>query len=152
MTQRRTLWEEGSEPAQQIIALGAAVTLTAACADLLFSGGLHAFFDLCFVGLCVGLALMIRPGDFFTSGVLPPLLLIGVLSVFGLFKQDAITNADSGLVGAVTTGLGEHVEALLIGSILTLVVLAIRRQVLVARPDAESTPRFRSGQDRPLHV
>ena len=42
------------------------------------SGGVGLFFDLGFVALCLGLALAVRPTDFFVVGVLPPLIMVGV--------------------------------------------------------------------------
>ena len=57
VSQTRTLWEEGHEPGRQVVALGLAVALTVVVVDLLLVGRLSLFFDLCFVVLCLGLAL-----------------------------------------------------------------------------------------------
>ena len=42
------------------------------------------FFDLCFVAICLAAALMVRPRDFFTVGVLPPLLMFGTMVLVAL--------------------------------------------------------------------
>ncbi len=58
---QRTLWEEGHEPGRQVVVLGVALALTVAALDLLLSAGSAVFFDLCFVLICVALALLVRP-------------------------------------------------------------------------------------------
>ena len=81
VTQARTLWEEGREPGRQVVALGVAVALTVVIVDLALVGRVSLFFDLCFVVLCIGLALAVRPTDFFVVGVLPPLIMVGVFTL-----------------------------------------------------------------------
>jgi hypothetical protein len=77
-------WADGGEPGRQVVVLGVAVTLVVVAIDLLLGGELSLFFDLCFVALCLGLALAVRPGDFFTVGVLPPLLLLVTCTLLGV--------------------------------------------------------------------
>ena len=52
--------------------------------DLAINGQLTLIFDLGFVLLCVGAALAVRPRDFFHVGVLPPLLLLGLISLVAM--------------------------------------------------------------------
>ena len=90
MTHARTLWEEGQEPGRQVVALGAALALTVVVIDLMLMGRVSLLFDLCFVALCIGLALAVRPRDFFIVGVLPPLIMLGVFALLGLTRPAVI--------------------------------------------------------------
>lgn len=130
MSQSRTLWEEGHEPGRQVVVLGVAVTLTVVVLDLLLAERLGIFFDLCFVLLCIGLALLVRPSDFFTVGVLPPLLMVGVFVLLGITRPEVIADAGDGVVQAVVTGLSHHSGALVVGYLLCLATLAVRHRVL----------------------
>jgi hypothetical protein len=115
-----------------MVVLGVAVSLTVATVDLLVTGRLSLFFDLVFVALCVALALGVRPRDFFTVGVLPPLLMLGVFWLLGLFAPGSIASGGDGTIQAVLTGLADHSEALVVGYALCLACLAIRRSVVQA--------------------
>lgn len=146
---QRTLWEEGHEPGRQVAVLGVAVTLTAAVLDLLVFGSVGVLFDLCFVLLCVALALLVRPRDFFTVGVLPPLLMVGTFTFLGVIRPDAVADAGDGVVQSVVTGLGHHAGALIVGYGLSLGVLAVRHRVL-HRHDAQAANR--SGSPAPTRT
>lgn len=129
MSHPRTLWEEGREPGREVVALGVAVALTVVALDLLVGGHISLFFDLSFVALCVGLALAVRPRDFFTIGVLPPLLMISVFVLVGISRPSVIGHPEDGTVQSVITGLSEHSVALVTGYLLCLVVLSVRHRV-----------------------
>jgi hypothetical protein len=113
-----------------VVALGLAVSLTAVAFDLLLTGRLSLLFDLCFVVLCLGLALAVRPGDFFTVGVLPPLMMIGVFALVAVAEPGVLAGANDSLVQSVVSGLATHSSALLIGYALCLATLAHRQRVL----------------------
>lgn len=130
MNQSRTLWEEGRESGRRVVLLGVALALTAVAVDLALFSRVSAFFDVCFVLLCVALALAVRPRDFFTVGVLPPLLMVGVLVLVGLTRPRVLGAAGDGAVQAVVTGLAHHASALVVGYLLSLGVLAVRHRVL----------------------
>jgi len=129
VSQSRTLWEEGREPGRQVVALGLAVALTVVVVDVGMVGRVSLFFDLCFVALCVGLALTVRPTDFFTVGVLPPMLMLAIFTLLGFSRPAAIGHADDGVIQAVVSGLSLHSAALLVGYALCLGVLAVRQRV-----------------------
>jgi len=131
VSQSRTLWEEGREPGRQVVALGLAVALTAVVLDLLLVGHLSLLFDVSFALLCVGLALAVRPSDFFTVGVLPPLIMVVVFALLGGTRPELIADPGDGVVQAVVTGLSHHAGALVVGYVLCLGVLAMRHRVLV---------------------
>ena len=134
MSHTRTLWEEGREPGRQVVALGAALALTAVVIDMALVGRVSLFFDLCFVTMCVALALAVRPTDFFTVGVLPPLMMVGVFTLLGLSRPAAIADPGDGVVQAVVSGLSHHSGALVAGYVLCLTCLATRRRMAQRQP------------------
>ena len=129
----RTVWEEGHEPGREMVALGVALALTAAAFDLLLTNRVGLLFDLAFVMLCVALALAVRPRDFFTVGVLPPLLMLATFLLLAMSRAEAIAQQHDGLIQAVVSGLSHHSIALAIAYGLALGVLAVRQRVSVQR-------------------
>ena len=129
----RTLWEEGHEPGRQVVALGAALALTAVAVDLALVGRVSLFFDLCFIAVSLGLALVVRRADFFVVGVLPPLLMVGVFALLGLTRPAVIAHPEDGVVQAVVSGLSHHSGALVVGYLLCLGCLALRQRAAAAR-------------------
>ena len=150
MNQRRTLWEEGHEPGRQVVVLGLALALTAVVLDQAITGTVGWFFDISFVLICVGTALMVRPRDFFTVGVLPPLLMVAVFTLLGLTRPDVIADESDGVVQAVISGLGHHAGALVVGYTLCLGILAIRHRVL-SRQGAQAASN-RDGSPAPTRT
>ena len=128
MSEARTLWEEGSEPGYQVVALGLAVALSVVVLDLARADRVTVLFDVVFVLVCVGIAMLVRPQDFFTVGVLPPLIMASVFVLVGLAEPAAIAHPEDGLVQAVVSGLSTHAMALGIGYGLCLACLAVRRR------------------------
>lgn len=129
MTRARTIWEEGREPGSRVVALAAALVLTATVLDLATGGHLGLIFDVGFVALCLLAALLVRPPDMFTIGVLPPLLMVGDFLLLAPTRTDSIARPGDGVVQAVVSGLGHHSVALFVGYALCLGVLAMRRHV-----------------------
>ena len=119
-------WPIGQESGRQVVALGLALTLTAMSVDLLLSGSLTLFFDLCFVAACLAIAWRVRPTDFFTVGVLPPLLMLAVFTLSGFVAPGLIAHPSDGVIQAVVSGLSVHAGALIAGYVLVLASLAYR--------------------------
>ena len=128
MSQPRSVWMHGLEPGRQAVALGLAAALSVVTLNLLLVGELSLFFDLCFIVLCLGLALVVRPHDFFSVGVLPPLLLLGVLVLLGAVAPHTIADPRDGFVQAVVSGLAHHSGALVAGYAVCLGTLALRQR------------------------
>jgi Domain of unknown function (DUF6542) len=133
VSRARTLWEEGHEPRRRVVALGVALALTVVALDVGFGGRVGLFFDLAFVGVCLAAALLVRPEDFFTVGVLPPLIMLIVFVLLAASQPVAIAQRDDGLVQAVVTGLSHHAVALGVGYAACLACLAVRDRVLQSR-------------------
>ncbi len=114
----------------RLAVLGGLVVLTL---DLAVFGRLTLVFDIGFVLVCVGSALAVHPRDFFRVGVLPPLLLLGFITLVALVHREWIADAGDGLVQAVVSGLAHRASALLTGYLLALAVLALRQRMGVKR-------------------
>ncbi len=129
MSQTRTLWADGREPGRQVVALGVAVALTVLVIDVAMAGRVSLFFDLSFIALCVALALVVRPTDFFVVGVLPPLLMVVVFGLLAFTDPGLIAHPEDGVVQAVVSGLSRHSGSLVVGYALCLACLAFRQRV-----------------------
>jgi hypothetical protein len=112
-----------------VVGAASLALVTVVLVSLLF-GRLGLFFDLAFVAVCIAAALAVRPQDFFTVGVLPPLLLAGTVTVLAVVDPAAVARADDAVAQAVVSGLAHHAIALVIGYALTLGVLALRQVAL----------------------
>ncbi len=138
----KTVWEEGREPGNRVVALFAALCLTETALELTAHGRLGLVFDVVFVLAAVGAALLVRPRDFFTVGVLPPLGMLGLFLLLTCVRRDAIADSGDGPIQGIVTGLGRHSVALFIGYALSLLVLqrrrVIRRQRRRPRPVGRS--------------
>jgi hypothetical protein len=141
-----TLWEEGRWSGRRITRFSMLVSALLVAADLSATGRLERIFDSGFIVLCVGMALAVRPQDFFRAGVLPPMLLLTICVVLGLGHRAAIAAPDDGLVQSVISGLAHHSGPLLAGYALTLAVLGIRIRVARRRRQDHSK---RSGSPAP---
>ena len=122
-----THWAGGTR-GSEVATLASAVVLSVAAAEVLMVGHLLLFFDLCFVVVCLGAALMVRPRDFFTVGVLPPLLMFGTMVIVALNGPKVIAAAHDGVVQAVITGLAHHSLALFAGYAVCLLTLLARQR------------------------
>jgi hypothetical protein len=144
----RTLWEEGRQPGGQVVALGLALVLTAVSADVLLGGDVGWPFDIGFVIVCAVVALLVRPGDFFTVGVLPPLLMLAAVALVAATRPlalDGVARGDSA-GQAVVAGLATHGLALACGYALCLALLGVRERWLSRgsdsrRPRPRAAPR-----------
>jgi hypothetical protein len=98
--------------------------------DVLLGERIGLLFDLVLVVVCVAAALLVRPQDFFTVGVLPPLLLGATVFVLAFADRSAVARAGDSTAQAVVSGLAHHAVALSVGYALTLAVIALRQVAL----------------------
>jgi hypothetical protein len=145
-----TLWEEGRWSGRRVTRFSILVSALLVGADLAATGRIERVFDSGFIVLCVGMALAVRPQDFFRVGVLPPMLLLGVTTVLALGHRSAIAAPDDGIIQSVISGLAHHSGPLLVGYALSLAVLGIRARV--ARRHDDSDHSNRSGSPAPYLV
>lgn len=128
-----TLWEEGRWSGRRVTRFSMLASTVLVGVDLVVAGRLERIFDSGFIVLCVGVALAVRPQDFFRVGVLPPMLLLAISTILALGHRSAVAAADDGFTQAVISGLAHHSGPLLVGYALTLAVLGIRVRVLRRR-------------------
>ena len=128
MSHTRAIWDDGREPGRAVVALGVAVALSVIVVNVALVGRVSMFFDLWFVLLCLGLALLVRQRDFFTVGVLPPLIMVVGFAILAVDRPGAIASPRDGLVQAVVSGLAHHSVALVCGYALCLVTLLARQR------------------------
>ena len=121
------LWD-GHTRGGEVAALATALTLTVATVEVTLVGHLRLFFDLCFVVICLVSALKVRHRDFFTVGVLPPLLMFGTMVIVALNGPKVIATPHDGMVQAVITGLAHHSLALFAGYAVCLITLLVRQR------------------------
>lgn len=124
---QRTLWEEGRQPGPMVVGGVASALLVAVLLTEVFGSQLGFFFDLVFVLACLGAALLVRPRDFFTVGVMPPLALIGTILLVAVVDRSLVADVDDHLAQATVSGLAHHAQALAIGYALALATLALRQ-------------------------
>jgi hypothetical protein len=135
----RTLWEEGRHPGRLVVRAAAIALLLVVLGSLLVGDRIGIAFDAAFVAICVAAALWVHPRDFFTVGVLPPLLLAATVGILAVVDRDAVARAEDPVVQAAVSGLAHHALALVIGYGLTLAVLALRQVAL--RRDGALRPK-----------
>ena len=126
-------WDVGSEPGRAVVALGVAATMTAVTIDVVLVEHLTMFFDLSFVALCLALAVLVRRGDFWTVGLLPPLLMLVVFTFLALVAPHTIADPRDNTVQVVVSGVAHHSAALVAGYALCLAGLAWRARGEVAQ-------------------
>ena len=111
--------------------LGAVLlVLVVALLDLVAFHGFTALSDVAFVVACAAAALAVRPREFFMVGVLPPLLMAGVVGLLALVARGAVADPADGFGQALVSGLAHHAGALVVGYALTLAILALRQVAL----------------------
>lgn len=124
----RTIWD-GDKPGSEVVALSVALVLSATALEVSLAGRVGFFFDLSFVLICLGMALLVRPRDFFTVGVMPPLVLLGTFVIVALNGTKVIAKPHDSVVQAVVTGLAHHSLALFFGYAVCLGTLLVRQQL-----------------------
>lgn len=140
----RTIWDEGTEPGGRVVALAVALALTVAVIESLIGGHIGPLFDVCFVMICIGIALLVQPRDFFAIGVLPPLLMLGIFVLFAFSSRDGLggPHGDS-FLQSIISALGRHAIALFVGYALALGCLLVRRKRTNEdwlSPESETSP------------
>lgn len=121
------VWDAGREPGREVLALGSALALTGLAAELWLAGEVAWFSDLVFVVACALAALRVHPRDFFGVGVMPPMLLLGLMTLAALADRGAVARPGDSLVQAIVSGLAHHSPALVLGYLAALGTLAYRR-------------------------
>jgi hypothetical protein len=125
----------------RVTRLAVVAALVVLALDLLVQRRLTFVFDIGFVLVCIGAALAVHPRDFFHVGVLPPLLLLGLISLVAIVHSGWVGQTGDGFVQAVVSGLAHRATGLLAAYLLALGVLAIRQRVIAKRRRATYSKR-----------
>ena len=125
----------------RVTRLAVLAALVVLALDLAISQRLTFVFDIGFVLVCVGAALAVHPRDFFHVGVLPPLLLLGLIAAVAIAHSGWVAESGDGFVQAVVSGLAHRATGLLAAYLLALGVLAIRQRVRALRRRATYSKR-----------
>jgi hypothetical protein len=125
----------------RVTRLAVVAALVVLALDLVINRRLTPLFDVGFVIVCVGAALAVHPRDFFHVGVLPPLLLLGLIAFVSIVHAAWVAAAGDGFVQAVVSGLAHRATGLLAAYLLALGVLAIRHRVRAKRRRAAYSKR-----------
>lgn len=128
VTPAQPSWLHGTEPGRQVVALGFALVLSAVAVDYLLGEELSLFFDLCFVTVCLYLAVRVELSSLHLAAILPPVLLLTVLVLLGLIAPQVVARPQDGVVQTVVTGLTHHSVALVAGWALALIAFEGRRR------------------------
>jgi hypothetical protein len=120
--------------------------------DIAINGQLTVVFDIGFVLLCVWAALAVRPRDFFPIGVLPPLLLLALITLLAIVHKAWVAQPGDGLIQAVVSGLAHRATGLLTAYLLTLAILAIRQRVARKRARQSVGYSKRAGSPAPTRA
>ncbi len=108
----------------------ACVSMTAVTALDLADGRLGFLFSLGFVLAVVTAPLSVDVRSLLTTGVMPPVLLIGSLLAVALFHPHAIAvdgmPADAGTLARTLAAVVDHGITLVIGHVLALIGIAVR--------------------------
>ncbi|MFC6152648.1 DUF6542 domain-containing protein [Nocardioides yefusunii] len=118
--------EPGTDSSRALWALGAALTLTTVVFDWMAGGTLTWFFDLCFVWICLALALRARHGAFYPAAAMPPVLMFAMLLLVAITDPGIIADPEDGVAQAFVSGLAHHAVGFAAGFALTLLVLQWR--------------------------
>lgn len=137
MTQA-TGWDEGRQTGRRVVVLASATALAVGALNVALTGRLSLFYDLTFAVICLVAAMAVRPRDFFVVGVLPPLLMLGVVTVLAVVVRESVAEPVDSAVQAVVSGLAHHAGGLAGGYLLALLILALRQ---VAARGPERTAR-----------
>lgn len=146
-----TIWEEGHLSGDRVTRLAVLACVLLVLLDVAITRDLSTLFDFGFVLICVGMAIAVRPSDFFRIGVLPPILLVSVCAVLAIVMRGAIADKGDGFVQAVVAGLAHHGVALFVGYFMALAVLAVRHKVLTTRSTRRHHPK-RAASPAPTRV
>lgn len=149
------MWEEGRWSPRRVTRFAISACVLLIVVDLIVSAELGLIFDTGFVVLCGAIALAIRPEDFFSVGILPPMLLLGLFAALGVVDRGSIAPPDDSLVQSVISGLAHHSGPLLVGYGLSLGILGIRSRVLRRRAaEAEAAESYskREGSPAPYRM
>lgn len=121
----------GAEPSRRlVIAAAAAVLVLAAALEILVRGQVGLLTGLSLVLVSVGAALLMRPAELFTAGILPPLLTLGLLIGIAIVHPQGIgvssLDPAAGTAQVAIAGFVDLAGALVVAHLLALLLVGMR--------------------------
>jgi hypothetical protein len=113
-------------PGRGVICFSALAAFVVAGVDVALNDRLTVFFSLGFILIAVLGAIGVRRSDLFTAGVLPPLLLAGVMGVLAVALPNAIGTPTDSINHAWVAGLADHAGGLISALAAALLIIALR--------------------------
>lgn len=117
-------------PGPAAAVLGAALLAGSAWLSVTLGGRLGIFFGICFVFTAITVALVVDAAGLFVAGVLPPLMLLVLLTGVVFLAPAAVDApqlaADAGGPQRVIAGVVDHAAALVIGHVAALAIIGLR--------------------------
>lgn len=128
----------GAEPPKALVLLGAAGSMAVlAVLEVLVVGHIGLLVGLGFVVVCIAAALVVRAEDLFTAGVLPPLLMLGLLLAVSLLHPAGIAvralDHGAGTLQVLIAGFVAQAGALVVAHMLALVLVGLRVRAVHVR-------------------
>lgn len=122
--------------ARQAIIIACVAMTAIAILDVVVDGKLGTLFSVGFILIAVTTPLSVDVRALFAPGILPPLLMIGVILVFAVVAPSAIPAdglaSTAGTLPRLIAGIIDQATALVVGHLLALGVIALR---IVTTPD-----------------
>ena len=122
--------------ARQAIVIACAAMTAIAILDVVVDGKLGTLYSVGFILIAVTTPLSVDVRSLFAPGILPPLLMIGVILIFAIVAPSAIPAdglvSSAGTLQRLIAGIIDQATALVVGHLLALGVIALR---IVTTPD-----------------
>ena len=120
-----TLYASGPGlPTRGVLVTTGAAAAACAALDFALTGSAGFFFDLCFVVICLVVAMAAAPQALFTVAVMPPLVFSVLIATIGVLAPETI--ADAGYTTVFLTGLADHAAPLCVAYGIALLVASAR--------------------------
>ena len=116
----------GAYDPDRVVGGAIACAVTVMAVDLALTQRLSLFFDLWFVLIGLSAAMVVRRRGLFAVGVLPPLLMGGVVAVLALLVPSSLTTSHLAFVSTWLTGLAHHGASLVVTHGVVLVIVGLR--------------------------
>ena len=112
-----------------VVVLGTALLCAATALQVWLASSLGVFFSICFVLTVLTTTLLVRSDGFFVVGVLPPLLMLALLTAVAYWAPthiNAPVTESAGTVQLVIAGLVAHATPLVVAHLAALGIIASR--------------------------
>lgn len=123
-------WVGAEPPRRLVIAAATAVLVLVAMLEILALGQVGLLTGLSLVLVSIGAALLMRPAELFTAGILPPLLTLGLLIAIAVVHPEGIgvrsLDPAAGTAQVAIAGFVDLAGALVVAHALALLLVGMR--------------------------